>query len=833
MLHHFILVVLTRWAAKPPARNRKTQDAKASKPSKSGTAQGPRFCVCDHFHSHHSTEISQELDDALEQKSEKLKAATLEAIQAVLERKGITTSASSQVLQPPSPHPALQVATSEGEEELPDQEEERCHLCNESPTHDQPSCPVVKGGVRAMRKRVGQLERDASGDKTEKEERQLVIAELQAMIEKRARKKKPIPATNDPVAIEKAAVTQNKDPQPATPAPIAEATKIAKQVDVVSPSTREVDVVPSIASSKPVKPIPSIAESLKPTKQHSSLQPPPASQQPSSSQKSIAKTAQDKVTTERLMSNLPLVSELSLVNLDLPYKDLSQVTDNDVQSIIHGPKLSIADLLSSDDSNDEDDQDAEESSLDEDEETSPRRLSQGSAVLEYPSPSDAEEEDDDSAEGHVSNAKATSQSTDGDDSIDDRQYSEEYFPTGDTSFREVDTRGSSREVDKTGDDAFDAALTKGFATLGGAPPINGKRKGVEMDSDTAVGSQVEEIVDLRATEKKVSTTTNLIEPSKSPPDEPELIISDDDHPPAQSTPKVEPTIRRSQRKKSTDQHEGSAIQAPKKKARKITELPVPSLPSSVRVIKSSTNGKVGSKTPIKDTKRANTKSKAVTSGTSKGKTATKAGSQVSAANGAVSKPKSLYKITPTERIAEAINRAGENNISGSQWAVLQESNPLMETPGQVDELHSDFTAQIDQTPIMVKSQDRDPLFLPSATQQSFPYSQFPEIYATPRGEGVHEPSHESDDENEVLASVVKPVQPVRTYRGLSQIASSQTFATPSFQPVYLGKRREPESLYGRNRRDVVSETDNSSESDEDRPASHIPASRRAGLPPKK
>ena len=131
-----------------------------------------------------------------------------------------------------------------------------------------------------------------------------------------------------------------------------------------------------------------------------------------------------------------------------------------------------------------------------------------------------------------------------------------------------------------------------------------------------------------------------------------------------------------------------------------------------------------------------------------------------------------------------------------------------------------------------QSQDRDPLFLPSETQQSFPYSQFPEIFATPRGEDVHEPSHESDDENEV-ASVVKPVQPARPYRGLSQIASSQTFATPNFQAPYFGKIRDPESLYGKNRPNVVSETDSSSESDEDRPASHIPASRRAGLPPNK
>jgi hypothetical protein len=198
---------------------------------------------------------------------------------------------------------------------------------------------------------------------------------------------------------------------------------------------------------------------------------------------------------------------------------------------------------------------------------------------------------------------------------------------------------------------------------------------------------------------------------------------------------------------------------------------------------------------------------------------------VSIANGTGSKPKSQYKTRAAE-LAAAINKASGENITGSQWVVLEEGNPLMETPGQVDELLSDVTSQ---TQLIVKqSQDREPLFLPSGTPQSFPYSQFSEIF-TPRGG----PSHESEDEKEVLASVVKPAHPVRTYRSLSQIASSQTFTTPSFhnQQANVGKTKEPESLYGRNRRDAASETDSSSESDEDRPTvSHIPASRRAGLP---
>jgi len=145
----------------------------------------------------------------------------------------------------------------------------------------------------------------------------------------------------------------------------------------------------------------------------------------------------------------------------------------------------------------------------------------------------------------------------------------------------------------------------------------------------------------------------------------------------------------------------------------------------------------------------------------------------------------------------------------------------------VDELLSTPASQ------RLRNQDagvsQEPLFIPSSTQQSFPYSLYPEIFASQRRDVEHEPSYELEDENEVLSSVVKPAKPQRMYRALSQIASSQTFEAPNFQPANFGRSKEPESLYGRSRHDVVSETDSSSESDVDEKSSHIPPSRRAGL----
>ena len=97
-----------------------------------------------------------------------------------------------------------------------------------------------------MRKRVGQLEKDTSGDETKQAERQEVIAELPTIIQKRTRKLKRLNVANGAsTEAKKAAV--NGEPLPAAATPIVAATKTAKQVDVVSPHMSAVDVVTPIA----------------------------------------------------------------------------------------------------------------------------------------------------------------------------------------------------------------------------------------------------------------------------------------------------------------------------------------------------------------------------------------------------------------------------------------------------------------------------------------------------------------------------------------------------------------------------------------------------------
>ena len=780
----------------------------------------------------------------------------MEAIQAVLARQGITFATPQVDVEPRAPSP---------EEEEPTEPSTICRLCDESPAHERPLCPVIKGGVRAMRKRVGQLEKDTSGDATKQAERQEVIAELQAIIQKRSRKPKTLNVANGAsTEAEKAAV--NGEPLPAATLPIVAPTKTAKQVDVVSPHMPVVDVVTPIASSQPVKATSSIAKPLKPVQQPSPSQPPQhsRSQQSSSSRKSVA----EKTMAEKLMTNLSLVVDPDSLG-DLR---LSKVTDSDLLDIIHGPRFSIADMSSSEEDQEEEEEEEEEVLVvadDELEPKTPKRFSQGSTRLEYPSSSDAGDEDDNSEGGLKRNAASLSAEEEEEEvQIESRQGDVSSLGEDDTSPREVAESDSPREIDKTGDDTVEAVPEEDSAILKPVVHINGRPKMTEADSDTAVGSQNEEpIIGLRSKKKKLEVTAagvnaDPIEPSEPPDAESaERIVSSDDRLSAQPTPKGESMIRtRSQRRRDTEQQEDSNVQVPKnvRKTRKVTELPIP---FPARLIKSSSlatgaqrnkaglqqekvpgggdeddrpsrpsvNGKVGS---IKDTKNSvNTRSKVGTSETVKG--LTQPALRTPVVNASESKPKPRLKIKPMKPIdlVDAINKASAGNKEVDGISVLQvQESPVTEMTAEADELLPEFSSP---ALLAKQSQNAGPseesLFIPSETQQSFPYSQFPEIFATPK----QRTSHESDDENEVLASVVKtkPQQP--TYRGLSQIAGSQKFAMASFQATTAQERaKEPESLYGRNHVGV-SDTESDSESSEDTPvppvSSHIPVERLAGV----
>ncbi|KAK7053424.1 hypothetical protein VNI00_004050 [Paramarasmius palmivorus] len=176
------------------------------------------------------------------------------------------------------------------------------------------------------------------------------------------------------------------------------------------------------------------------------------------------------------------------------------------------------------------------------------------------------------------------------------------------------------------------------------------------------------------------------------------------------------------------------------------------------------------------------------------------------------------------------NRSKENSqskretrrLSQAEWTALPVSSPTeAETVSMSDELRSS------------PARPGSPLFIPSETQPSFPFSQYQDI-ETQETQPPHSPD-DSDDEAEVFKSVTTSRRPSMAsgYRGLSQIASQpkgKRFGLsllPSSQPV-RAKPTTTEDLYGKSLNLDSDSDDSDSDSGSDAGKSHIPKSRRAG-----
>jgi hypothetical protein len=174
----------------------------------------------------------------------------------------------------------------------------------------------------------------------------------------------------------------------------------------------------------------------------------------------------------------------------------------------------------------------------------------------------------------------------------------------------------------------------------------------------------------------------------------------------------------------------------------------------------------------------------------------------------------------------------------ASWAVLEGSSQAENgSLGMLDELRysSDTPDALPpaQRPAVV-SNVLNPLFLHSESQQSFPYSQYPPQETRD--------SEDEEDEDEVLASVVKPQKMTKSssqFRSLTEIASQPTLFTPTMRLTQNNRPSKEElmNLYGRGNRgeeeESSSDSDTESESDAGAKAqtSHIPLSRRAGILP--
>ena len=683
----------------------------------------------------------------------------------------------------------------------------KCPVCNETPSHIRSRCPIIKAGIRSMGWRIAELQRE-----TPDEEREKVIEELQQRIIDKRAKRTRTPATGN----------KSTNVRSIADKPVSLPTPAADVSPVLEPKTSQV-VEPAKAPSQEVKSMP-----------------------------------------------------LSHLTESLSF-DVSSYTAQDLEALIRGPNVTPADLLSSDSSEDEE-------VLEEEPEEVQFEPSQIQGRIRYPSSSEEEEEEEEEASPFVPSIiplpiRSVSELSNEDES----SHSEDL--QGDTSFHEVNGLGSSIEVDKTGDAAVDEAYALDFAHLNAPEPSENERK-VTGDILIALsGNQVSDESEPKMASDAASPSATIVTPQPTPQSDPieaseqpeslsqqsPIVSAEEDIHPLQSTPKAEVAGRKSQRissilaRKITDLTPKSRNVASRtgvngsnstKKTgglTRITDLPIPITPA-IRVTKPVTRRRARAEeeeeetadeqgpTDAFQTKQKNGElsgSKTSPYTTKTPVKTVKTSSKIPAKVGVSSKRENLeaQSVTVVQGVLETVESSPSNaEQSLASWAIL-ERNSLAEseTTGMVDELrYSPNTSDLPTptaSPAVVNgvSKKPDPLFLHSESQQSFPYSQYPE------------PPGSEDEEDEVQASVVKPQTTTKSpsrFRSLSEIASQPSLFTSTMRLTQTNSttnfKEEVMNLYGRaSKGEEESEESEDSDTESDdagakAQSSHIPLSRRAG-----
>ena len=428
---------------------------------------------------------------------------------------------------------------------------------------------------------------------------------------------------------------------------------------------------------------------------------------------------------------------------------------------------------------------------------------------------------------------------------------------GDTSFHEVNDLGSSMEVDKTGDAVVNDAYALDFAHLSALTPSeNGHKvvKKTKTGSDKALQSDP-----IEASEK----------PESSSPQSP-IVSMEDDTQPRQSTPKAEVSGRTGSQRISSKfvrkptgltfkpQNVASrtvnGIRKNSKSTKKagglsrITDLPMPFISNGKH---RSVRRRVGSDSEVADSEEMLDEDR---------QEAARAGEEGEEVDEEVSMdlsqaiPNTRVKTPAKVPVPSTMKRKEDQSLAS--WAVI--NSPTENESGMVDELRSDTqpvfpsivsgdtqpafppvvnggdTQLVFPQVVNGVSNELDPLFLHSETQQSFPYSQYPNVLREPPD------SEDEEDEDEVQAFVVKPQTLTKgssKFRSLTEIASRPTLFTPTMHLTQNnGTKEEVMNLYGRTKKaeeeeEESSDSDTESESDPKPQTSHIPMSRRAGTLP--
>ena len=552
-------------------------------------------------------------------------------------------------------------------------------------------------------------------------------------------------------------------------------------------------------------------------------------------------------TTENKSTNLKSMADKPIIG------DISSYTAQDLEALIRGPNITLADVPSSDSSGDEE-------VLEEEPEEMQIELSRFQGRMQYPSSSEEEEEEEEEASSFVPSIIP----------LPIRSVSE--LPNEDESSRSDDIPVPSEHGRKVIGDILSAQVPDEselqMASDVARPPVT-----IATPRPTPQSDPIEAFEQLEASSPQSS-----------------IVSMEEDIHPLQSTPKTGVASRKTADLTSKPSRMGvngvsnhSSLIKKTGGLTRIMDLPVPTNPA-IRVIKpvgvqtrrqtaraeeeeeeeeadeqgpttdtSQAKGKNGqlsgsktspgtTKTPAKIPKTP-AKTPVKTSAKTPAKTPAKPSAKTPTKTPATTPKVPVYSNVETRSLTVVKNalETKKSAISDAEqslasWAVL-EGNSLAEseTLKMVDELRyspdmPDFPTPaqrpISSTVVNGVSKAPDALFLHSESQQSFPYSQYPKFSQEPPGS--------EDEEDEVQASVIKPQMTTKSsskFRSLTEIASQPALFTTMNLTKINNTKEEAMNLYGRTSKDEEeSEDSDTSESDAGVKAqtSHIPLSRRAG-----
>ncbi|KAJ7780521.1 hypothetical protein DFH07DRAFT_792538 [Mycena maculata] len=198
-----------------------------------------------------------------------------------------------------------------------------------------------------------------------------------------------------------------------------------------------------------------------------------------------------------------------------------------------------------------------------------------------------------------------------------------------------------------------------------------------------------------------------------------------------------------------------------------------------------------------------------------------------------------YVEEPTTPMSPPLT-ASRTPMSQDEWTVLKPMSPLEGEYREPDSMRDELRSS---SPEPTNDADKGkgvPLFYPAESQVPFPYSQYNSVPADVCP-GSPKQSEDEDDEEEVAASMKPSQHPGNAsaglYRRLTDIASQPspfltkpTVRATDFPPTSFPRAKDKrDELYGKLTQKDDDSTDDSDSSASDAP-SHIPKSRRAGMP---